>query len=99
MATSVTPRAALLEEVELASLRGIAEAAAPELARRVGLRHEAVGGASALVAAEVDVPLFNRVLGLGVLGPAEPDALDRIFFLWVGPPPRSTLFPYTTLFR
>src|SRR5262245_29253902 len=25
--------------------------------------------------------------------------LSRIFFLFIRPPPRSTLFPYTTLFR
>src|SRR5437868_10172670 len=34
-----------------------------------------------------------------VLSPIPPTSLPLFFFLMILPPPRSTLFPYTTLFR
>src|SRR5438876_5670081 len=34
-----------------------------------------------------------------VLPPSVPTCYDHIFFLMIRRPPRSTLFPYTTLFR
>src|SRR4051794_9431014 len=43
------------------------------------------------------VVLF-RTLGVPLLAPSTP-ALLRFFFLMIRRPPRSTLFPYTTLFR
>src|SRR3989441_1146404 len=39
------------------------------------------------------------VQGLGATAELEPDGLVEFFFLMIRRPPRSTLFPYTTLFR
>src|SRR5258708_3498644 len=46
--------------------------------------------------------MLLRFLGLGALSRRAPRGLPRcsnVFFLMIRRPPRSTLFPYTTLFR
>jgi hypothetical protein len=77
-------RAALLEEVELAAIRSIVDAAAPDLAERLGLRHAPLGRAGAVVAASCDVPLLNRAIGLGLLAPGDAAAVDQVVGLWAG---------------
>jgi hypothetical protein len=58
-------------------------AAIPEAAvRRLGLRCEHLGSATALIMSEIDVPIFNRVLGLGVVEPATEELLDHITALY-----------------
>jgi hypothetical protein len=77
-------RAAAIEEVELAAVRSIVDAAAPDLAGRLGLRYVPVGRAGAVVAAGSDVPLLNRAIGLGLLAPADDATIDRVAGLWAG---------------
>ncbi len=84
MAVDVVPEAELLEGVELASMRGMVEAAAPELAGRLGLRYEPVGRAGALVCANADVPMFNRALGVGALEPTTLEVVERLAAAWDG---------------
>src|ERR1022692_3066905 len=52
------------------------------------------------------IPPQTAVLGSGLSATAWPGAgagaterIARFFFILIGRPPRSTLFPYTTLFR
>ena len=54
--------------------------------RELGTRVERVGGAVALVARNVPVVLFNRVIGLGILEPVTPDVLTDIHGLYQGLP-------------
>jgi hypothetical protein len=84
MAASNYLGAATLEEVELAVTRDMVEATPLEVARQLGLRYVAVGRAGAFVASHVDVPVLNRVLGLGVMEPGEATALDELTTLWRG---------------
>src|SRR6478672_7160968 len=44
-------------------------------------------------------PCFQRVTGLDSCGGASFESTVSFFFLMIRRPPRSTLFPYTTLFR
>src|SRR5215475_4150696 len=46
--------------------------------------------------ADLADPVETQLLGLG---PAHHHDRVRVFFLMIRRPPRSTLFPYTTLFR
>ncbi len=48
----------------------------------LGLRCEHLGSATALIMSEMDIPLFNRVLGVGVVEPATEGLLDRITALY-----------------
>jgi ribosomal protein S18 acetylase RimI-like enzyme len=50
--------------------------------RHLGLRLHNVRGALVAVATGADMPLFNRVLGVGHLLPATPDLLDLILSLY-----------------
>jgi hypothetical protein len=77
-------RAAALEEGELAAMRSIVDAAAPDLARRLGLRYAPGGRAGAVVATGCDVPLLNRAIGLGLLTAADEATIDRVVGLWAG---------------
>src|SRR5207244_10932320 len=45
------------------------------------------------------VATFLQTLSLPVLSPRRVPTCSRFFFLMIRRPPRSTLFPYTTLFR
>ena len=77
-------RAAALEEVELAALRTIVDAAAPDLAQQLGLRYAPQDRAGAVVATGCDVPLLNRAIGLGLLTAADEAAIARVVGLWAG---------------
>src|SRR3989304_92570 len=42
---------------------------------------------------------YRLVSRVGVRAPSAPRSFPLVFFLMIRRPPRSTLFPYTTLFR
>src|SRR5699024_12577048 len=46
-----------------------------------------------------DIPLPTLSVSASSLTPPSPSVSCLFFFLMIRPPPRSTLFPYTTLFR
>jgi hypothetical protein len=57
-------------------------AAPADFAAGMGLRVERVGSAIALITAKMDIMLFNRVLGLGVMEPATEVMVDDIVTLY-----------------
>jgi GNAT superfamily N-acetyltransferase len=71
--------------VELGEAEAYADffAAAPaELATRYGMHVERIGSATALAAQGVDVMLFNRVMGLGLVEPAAEASVDGVLALY-----------------
>jgi GNAT superfamily N-acetyltransferase len=46
--------------------------------RDLGLRLHQIGGTLVAVASEVDAPLFNRVIGIGQMVPADPSLIPRL---------------------
>ena len=52
--------------------------ASPQTQRDCGIEHFQIGGARAVMAAQVDVLAFNRVIGLGLEQPATEAMLDEI---------------------
>jgi ribosomal protein S18 acetylase RimI-like enzyme len=74
------------EIVEFAEAEVLAEgaAAAPELAERVGLRLLRLGSAAALAAHHLDVPMLNRVVGLGLREPISEAVVESIDALYRG---------------
>jgi hypothetical protein len=57
-------------------------AAPADFAAGMGLRVERVGSAIALITAKMDIMLFNRVIGLGVIEPATEAMVDDIATLY-----------------
>ncbi len=53
-------------------------AAPPEVSKRLGIQTEYYGPTVALIARGLDATLFNRVVGLGILEPADPTTVDAI---------------------
>lgn len=70
--------AARLERSEIAACQDLYRAAGPQVSRDCGARHQVTGGALVLMARGVDLPAFNRVLGLGIAQPATEAALDGV---------------------
>jgi hypothetical protein len=71
------PRLGLLEAVERDAWLDMYAAAPPEFAKRVGLTAEHSQGVTVLTLAAVPDTQFNRILGLGVEGPASEALLDQ----------------------
>jgi hypothetical protein len=74
----------LADDVEAAAFREVYAAAPAPLARSLGLRVEDVGGATALLAANIPDTMFNRVIGLGFAHPVDGDLLDAVASLYRG---------------
>ncbi|MDP8923062.1 MAG: hypothetical protein M3O34_09335 [Chloroflexota bacterium] len=71
-----------IERVEAYAYEDMLRAMPPEAADGYGARVERIGVAVAQVATEIDVPFFNRVVGLGLREPiTQPtlDAIDRVY--------------------
>src|SRR6185295_15239478 len=65
------------EAIERADWRDAYRSATPEIAAAFGMRCDRIDGADVLQMTGLDMPMFNRVLGLGVDEPATEDQLDR----------------------
>lgn len=65
------------EAIERADWRDAYRSATPDLAAAFGMRFDPIDGADVLQMTNLDMPMFNRVLGLGVEEPATEDQLDR----------------------
>src|SRR6202453_1736785 len=67
------------------------------LLKRSRPKRDARGGRAGLAPYRRSAP--HRPLREFFAVPTDPGPPGRLFFLMIRPPPRSTLFPYTTLFR
>jgi hypothetical protein len=73
-----------IELVEGQALSDMAEAIAPDAALEYDLHVERIGSAVALAMRRVDVPMFNRVVGLGVNEPVTDATLDAVDAVYRG---------------
>lgn len=79
----------LAEILEFAEAHDLAEwfgGMAPETVERFGVRLDRIGSAVALRMGPVDVPMFNRIVGLGLREPLDEAALERVEALYRGGP-------------
>ena len=78
--TRTTPRelAEIVEFIEAHEMQELVDATTPEVAARYGIRLERIGGALALLMREVDIPMFNRVVGLGLREPIADATLEAV---------------------
>ena len=72
----------MVELVEAAGIADWGRAIPPDLAEKMGKSVKKVGGAVATVTLNVDLPLFNRVIGLGIEEPATEEMVDEIVALY-----------------
>lgn len=70
------------ERVELEAFEDLWDVAPGPLAESLGLHHETLGGATALVLGAVPSPIMNRVIGLGLSEPATEETLDACVALF-----------------
>ena len=75
-------RALRAERVEHAATRDMVGAVAPEVAARLGLTLDPVGGAHALACTASSDTILNRVMGLGVESPARPEDVAALAALY-----------------
>ena len=66
----LSDHARFADAAEAAAFRELFAVAPPEFARAMRLQAIEIDAATALVAGAVPASFFNRVIGLGVLGPA-----------------------------
>jgi GNAT superfamily N-acetyltransferase len=80
----VTPEelALVTEFAEAGACIDLCEAVPAQFAAEFGIRVERIGSAVALMAEKFDIPLFNRVIGLGVKEPATETMLEDIAALY-----------------
>src|SRR5438876_2014328 len=74
--------ARIAEFAEANAMADLHLAAPPDFAARWGMRVERFGPAIGIIMAGANIPLFNRVLGLGVVEPATEETVDRIVALY-----------------
>jgi hypothetical protein len=70
--------AQLVERGEATAYLDIFRAVPARLAESLGIQAFGIGDGTALMASKMDVPEFNRVLGLGVTEPARAEHLDEV---------------------
>jgi GNAT superfamily N-acetyltransferase len=81
---SVREATEIVELTEAEMLAEVAAAAGPELSQRLGLRLLRPGSAVALAARRLDVPMLNRVVGLGLREPVSAALVESIDALYRG---------------
>ena len=70
------------EWIEAHVMDELVQAMAPEAVARYGVRLERIGSATALTFREADVPMLNRVVGLGLREPLSEATLDEALEVW-----------------
>lgn len=68
----------LIEQTEIAAWSDLIDAAQDSFGRANGLRHQAIGGGMAINFQKEPIPLFNRVIGLGLSQPLTQPIIDSI---------------------
>src|SRR5438876_8918592 len=74
--------AKIVEFGEAEAYADLHRAAPADFAEQLGMSVEKVGSAMAIIMAGADIPLFNRVMGLGVAEPATEEMVDHILSLY-----------------
>jgi GNAT superfamily N-acetyltransferase len=72
----------IAEFAEANAMADLHLAAPPDFAARWGMRVERFGPAIGIIMAGAGIPLFNRVVGLGVVEPATEETVERIATLY-----------------
>lgn len=68
----------LIEQTEIAAWRDLINAAPDSFRMANGLRHKDIGGGMAINFQKMPIPLFNRVIGLGLKEPVTQDVIDQV---------------------
>lgn len=76
--------AEIAESIEAYSMEEMVAALAPEVAARYGVCVERIGSTVVQAATQIDVPFFNRVVGLGLTEPVTEATLDAIAWTFRG---------------
>lgn len=75
---STIKNALLIEQTEIAAWRDLIDAAPDSFRTSRGLRHQNIGGGMAINFQKEPIPLFNRVIGLGLTEPLTQEIMDSI---------------------
>ena len=75
---NITGNALLIEQTEIEAWRSLIDAAPESMRTMNGMKHVAIGGGMAINFQKKPVPLFNRVLGLGLTEPLTQQLIDSI---------------------
>jgi hypothetical protein len=70
--------ALLIEQTEMDAWRSLIDAVPDSLKRANGMEHKSIGGGMAIHFQKMPVPLFNRVIGLGLTEPLTQEVIDEI---------------------
>jgi hypothetical protein len=73
-----SPNALLIEQTEIEAWRSLMDAPADSLKLANGMRHREIGGGMAINFRKMPIPLFNRVIGLGLSEPLTQRVIDTI---------------------
>jgi GNAT superfamily N-acetyltransferase len=82
MSMDARAAAVLADRVEAAAYADLYLSTPPALRARMGLAVESLAGATALICTALPVPMFNRVIGLGLERPASPADVDPLVDLY-----------------
>ena len=66
------------ELIESAALNDFAHSASKDVVEKCGIKIFPVGGVNGLIASKIDIPEFNRVVGLGIKEPFDERVMDII---------------------
>lgn len=78
MASNAMDNSFLIEQTEIAAWRDLIDAAPDTFQIANGLRHKDIGGGMAINFQKEPIPLFNRVIGLGLQEPLTQHVIDEI---------------------
>jgi hypothetical protein len=68
----------LIEQTEIAAWRDLLDAAPDSLRLANGMQHKDIGGGMAINFQKMPIPLFNRVIGLGLKEPLTQEIIDQV---------------------
>lgn len=75
---NITDNALLIEQTEMAAWQDLIDAAPESFRLEKGLQHKAIGGGMAINFQKEPIPLFNRVIGLGLKEPLTQGIIDEV---------------------
>jgi hypothetical protein len=75
---NITSNPLLIEQTEIEAWRSLIDAAPDSMRTINGMKHVAIGGGMAIKFQKKPVPLFNRVIGLGLTQPLTQQVIDSI---------------------
>jgi hypothetical protein len=72
----------LIEQTEIAAWKDLLDAASDSFRRANGMQHHDIGGGMAINFQKMPIPLFNRVIGLGLTEPLTQGVINQIKALY-----------------